>query len=142
MEGHRFLDSDFPKPDEPHFEALGHTGSDHYAGLETFLNPGCVLVKLKSDEVMCICPITKQPDFYNVSIELAQTEKLIESKSLKIWFQNLMENSFTHKEGMFGETLAVFIREQVCYALEASEEQVQVTVVQKSRGGISITAVA
>lgn len=136
------MDSDFPEPDEPHFAALGHSGSEHYTGLETFPNPGCVLVKLKSDEVMSICPITKQPDFYNVSIELAGTENLIESKSLKIWFQNIMRNSFLHDRGMFGETLAVFIREQICEAIEAPEEQVQVTVVQKSRGGISITAVA
>lgn len=144
MPGHRFLDSDFQdEPEEPQiFEALGHAGSDHYVGLETFDNPGCVLVSMSSDEVMARCPITKQPDFYTCTIELAQTDKLIESKSLKIWFQNLMTNSFTQDTGVFCEALAVYIRQTICEALDCDDEQVRVILTQKSRGGISIKAVA
>lgn len=141
MEDHRFLDSSFPGPDEPHFEALGHSGSDHYVGLETFPNPGCVSVTYRSDEVMGVCPITGQPDFYTCEIALAATDKCIESKSLKLFFQNLMVNSIT-KKGAFCESLAVLIRETVCEALECSEENVQVTLMQKPRGGISIRSVA
>jgi len=142
MESHRFLDSDVPMPEQPQFEALGHSGSEHYVGLETFENPGCILVSMSSDEVMSICPITKQPDFYRVEVELAQTEKLIESKSLKIWFQNIMRNSFEQNQGVFCESLAVHIRDTVIEALGCDEEQVRVTLIQKSRGGISIKAVA
>lgn len=142
MTHHRFLDSDFQEPDEPSFSALGRPGSDHYVGLETFENPGCVLVSMTSDEVMSICPITKQPDFYTVTIDLAQTEKLIESKSLKIWFQHIMENSFQNREGIFCESLAVHIRETMVETLGCEDDNVRVTLTQKSRGGISIKAVA
>src|SRR5256885_15282402 len=42
--------------------ALGHAGSDHYAGLETFPNPGVAHVELTSDELVSVCPVTGQPD--------------------------------------------------------------------------------
>lgn len=141
MEGHRFLDSDFPGPDEPHFEALGTQGSGTYAGLEVFDNPGLANVTYKSDEVVSMCPITGQPDFYTCEISLMDPPKCIESKSLKLWFQDLMVNSVT-KKGAFCESLAVLIRETVCEVTGMEAEQVQVVLTQKPRGGISIRSVA
>ena len=38
--------------DLPEFTALGHAGSERYAGLETFPNPGVELVELESDELV------------------------------------------------------------------------------------------
>ena len=35
--------------------ALGHAGSDHYAGLETFPNPGVTRVEMRSDELVAVC---------------------------------------------------------------------------------------
>jgi NADPH-dependent 7-cyano-7-deazaguanine reductase QueF len=67
---------------------------------------------------------------------------LIESKSLKLWFQNLMTMSFQDNFGIFCEALAVHIRDVVAGAVEADKENVAVQLMQKSRGGISITAVA
>jgi NADPH-dependent 7-cyano-7-deazaguanine reductase QueF len=142
MDSHRFLNSDVPEPEVPQFEALGHAGSEVYAGLETFPNPGVVHVAYTSDEVMAVCPITKQPDFYTVTIEVADTEKLIESKSLKLWFQNLMADSIGNRTGIFCENLAVYLRDTVAAALDTTEDHVRITLVQKSRGGISIKAVA
>ena len=52
------------EPDLPEFVALGHAGSEHYAGLETFPNPGVSLVELESDELVAVCPITGQADMY------------------------------------------------------------------------------
>ena len=43
-------------------------GSDHYAGLESFANPGVADVELVSDELTAVCPITGQPDLYRVTI--------------------------------------------------------------------------
>lgn len=129
--------------EKPQFEALGSPGSGTYMGLETFENPGCGVVSYTSDEVMSRCPITRQPDFYTVTIQLRETELLIESKSLKLWFQNLMELSFGDANfGIFCEGLAVHIRDVVAGAVGAEQEQIAVQLVQKSRGGISITAVA
>lgn len=139
-----FLDSE-QHAGEPQFEALRHAGSDTYVGLETFDNPGCGVVQYTSDEVMAKCPVTSQPDFYTVAIQLRETEKLIESKSLKLWFQNLMRTSFSKEgpgTGIFCETLAVYLRQVVAEAVGAEESQVTVQLDQKSRGGISIRAIA
>jgi 7-cyano-7-deazaguanine reductase len=140
MSEHRFLDSDVPDPQQ--FEALGHAGSSHYAGLETFPNPGCYQVVLEFDELMSRCPITGQPDFYAGRIFLTGAEKLVESKSLKLFFHNIIESH----TGLFGETLAVYIRDQIAEALGVDQEAypgvVTVELSQKSRGGIAIIAKA
>src|SRR5438128_5893682 len=43
------------------FVALGHPGSEHYAGLETFPNPGVSHVEMTSDELAAVCPGTRPP---------------------------------------------------------------------------------
>lgn len=138
---YRFLGSGVEAPQQ--FAALGSPGSGTYVGLETFENPGCGVVSYSSDEVMASCPITGQPDFYTVTIQLRDTELLIESKSLKLFFQNLMVSSLGENgHGIFCEALAVHIRDTIAGTVGAEQEQVAVQLVQKSRGGISITAVA
>jgi 7-cyano-7-deazaguanine reductase len=116
------------------FVALGHPGSDHYAGLETFPNPGVSRVELTSDELVAVCPVTSQPDLYVATIEYSPGELCLESKSLKLYL-----NAFRN-EGAFCEALAVKIRGDVAEALELPPEKVRVTLRQKARGGISITA--
>ena len=49
--------------------ALGHAGSDAYVGLETFPNPGIATVRMESDELTAMCPITNQPDFYRATTD-------------------------------------------------------------------------
>jgi 7-cyano-7-deazaguanine reductase len=120
----------------PEFTALGHAGSDHYAGLETFPNPGVSLVDLTSDELTAVCPITGQPDFYLASIEYAPDELCLESKSLKLYLARY------RNEGAFCEALAVKIRDDVAVALRLDASRVTVTLEQKARGGITITATA
>jgi 7-cyano-7-deazaguanine reductase len=120
----------------PEFSALGHAGSEHYAGLETFPNPGVSLVDLTSDELTAVCPITGQPDFYLTSIEYAPDELCLESKSLKLYLARF------RNEGAFCEALAVKIRDDVAAALRLDANRVTVTLEQKARGGITITATA
>ncbi len=136
----RFLNSD--DTERPQFRALGRPGSDSYAGLETFPNPGCNSVTYVSDEVIGFCPITQQKDMYVMELTLLRTEEIIESKSLKIWLEQ-----FNHPSaGVFGEGLAVYIRDQVGevlgYDSEETNDHIQVVLTQKSRGGISIRSVA
>jgi 7-cyano-7-deazaguanine reductase len=138
-----FLDRD-QVSERPQFEALGHSGSTHYSGLETFPNPGCGIVQYTSDEVMAKCPVTGQPDFYTVSIQLRDTDSLIESKSLKLYFQSLMMASFKvegAEGGVFCESLAVMLQKSIAEAIEADPLNVTVQLDQKSRGGISIRAI-
>lgn len=118
------------------FVALGHAGSEHYAGLETFPNPGVTRVELESDELVAVCPITGQPDMYVATIEVDPDRLCLESKSLKLYLASF------RNEGVFCEALAVRIRDDVARALELGPERVTVTLVQKARGGITITAAA
>jgi 7-cyano-7-deazaguanine reductase len=118
------------------FVALGHAGSEHYAGLESFPNPGVAHVEMVSDELTAVCPITGQPDFYVAAIEYEPDALCLESKSLKLYLARFRD------EGAFCEALAVRIRDDVARALDLSQERVTVRLEQKARGGITITAVA
>ena len=116
------------------FVALGHAGSEHYAGLETFPNPGVALVELTSDELVAMCPVTSQPDLYVATIEYEPDRLCLESKSLKLYLASF------RNEGVFCEALAVRIRDDVAEALELPQERVSVALQQKARGGITIVA--
>jgi len=118
------------------FVALGHPGSDHFAGLETFANPGVSVVEMQSDELTAVCPVTGQPDLYLATIEYRPQALCLESKSLKLYLNQFRD------EGHFCEALAVRIRDDVAAALELPADKVGVTLEQKARGGITITASA
>ena len=118
------------------FVALGHAGSEHYAGIETFPSPGVSHVQLTSDELVAVCPITGQADFYTAAIEFWPGPLCIESKSLKLYLATY------RNEGVFCEALAVKIRDNVAEALELPPDKVRVALTQKARGGITITATA
>jgi len=121
-------------PGSTDFAALGHPGSDHYAGLETFVNPGASHVEMASDELTAVCPVTGQPDLYKATIEYWPVAFCIESKSLKLYLNGY------RNEGHFCEALAVKIRDDVAETLELPPDKVRVTLEQKARGGITITA--
>ena len=116
------------------FVALGHAGSEHYAGIETFPSPGVSHVEMTSDELVAVCPVTGQADFYTAAIEYWPGPLCIESKSLKLYLATY------RNEGVFCEALAVKIRDDVAEALELPPDKVRVALTQKARGGITITA--
>lgn len=116
------------------FVALGHPGSEHFAGLETFANPGVSHVEMVSDELAAVCPVTGHPDLYVATIEYRPRALCLESKSLKLYLVRF------RNEPHFCEALAVTIRDDVAEALELPQDQVTVRLEQKARGGISITA--
>lgn len=116
------------------FVALGQAGSEHYAGLETFPNPGVSHVEMVSDELTAICPVTRQPDMYVATLEYWPGPLCIESKSLKLYLSSFRD------EGHFAEALAVKIRDDAAASLQLPADKVRVTLRQKSRGGITITA--
>ena len=121
---------------KPEFVALGHAGSSHYAGLETFPNPGVVNVEMTSDELTAVCPITGQPDLYVATIEYQPDALCLESKSLKLYLSRF------RNDGAFCEALAVRIRDDGAEALQLTPERVTVALEQKARGGITIVATA
>jgi 7-cyano-7-deazaguanine reductase len=138
-EKYRFLDSSVKDPEGPEFHALGST--QEYQGLEIFPNPGCVVVTYTCDEIVSVCPMTGQPDYYEGEIQLIKCQHLVESKSLKLWLTELHKSSIMGEAGMFCESLANHIASEILDVIRRQGE-VRVTLTQKSRGGISIKATA
>ncbi len=150
--GGRFLDSSDKKstpteeapglgpPDDEErvddLQALGNQGSKHYKGLEVFKNPGVREVTISGDEITAICPVTGQPDMYYLELTYFPEKVCLESKALKLYLQRYRE------KGAFVEELAVMFRDHFADALGLGKEDVSVGLRQKSRGGLSITAVA
>ena len=120
---------------ETEFVALGQPGSEAFAGIETFPNPGVSHVEMTSDELTAV-PVNAQPDMYVATLEYWPGPLCVESKSLKLYL-----NSF-RDQGHFAEALAVRIRDDAAEALQLPADKVRVTLRQKARGGITITAVA
>ncbi len=123
-------------PRSTDFVALSQPGSDHYAGLETFPNPGVTQVEMISDELTAVCPVTEQPDLYVARMEYWPGELCLESKSLKLYLSGY------RNERHFCEALAVKIRDDLAQALRLPPEKVRVTLEQKARGGIVIRAIS
>ena len=88
---------------------------------------------MTSDELVAVCPITGQPDFYTAAIEYHPDALCLESKSLKLY------RATYRNDGVF-HALAVKIRDDVAGALELPQDQVDVALTQKARGGITIVA--
>lgn len=106
-----------------------------FQGFDTFPAPANVTrVVMESDELTSVCPITGQPDWYTIKIEYVPDQKCLESKTLKLYLQKF------RNDGIFGETLASHIADELFDALAPHE--VIITLLQKPRGGISITSTA
>jgi 7-cyano-7-deazaguanine reductase len=87
-----------------------------------------------SKEVTAVCPVTGQPDWYEVEIEYAPDKKCIESKTMKLYLQSFRQ------EGLFCEAFADKIAEDVFQAILPVSVDVRVT--QVPRGGVAIVAIA
>lgn len=102
--------------------------------LETFPNHNKdrdYVVTLSTDEFTCLCPKTGQPDFAAITIEYIPDEKIVESKSLKLYFWSF------RNEGVFHEHVANTILDDLVKALEP--RWCRVVADFGIRGGISIS---
>ena len=89
-------------------------------------------VSLQCAEFTCRCPITNQPDWATITITYAPGDKIVESKSVKLYLETFRE------EDIFHEHLATTIRDDFVAALEPRSLTVLVSF--NSRGGIVISA--
>jgi 7-cyano-7-deazaguanine reductase len=102
--------------------------------LETFPNqhPGRrYTVTLVCPEFTCICPITGQPDFATITIRYIPDQRILESKSLKLYLWSYRQ------EGAFHEHVTNQILDDLVEALNPT--YCHVTGAFNVRGGISIT---
>jgi 7-cyano-7-deazaguanine reductase len=71
------------------------------AVLETVTNPHpgeTYLVRFTCPEFTALCPITGQPDFARLVIDYAPKERLIESKSLKLYLASFRNHGAFHED--------------------------------------------
>src|SRR4051794_383000 len=54
-------------------------------------------VRLETEEFTAVCPMTGQPDFAKLSIEYIPNEKIVESKSLKLYIWSFRNEGVFHE---------------------------------------------
>jgi 7-cyano-7-deazaguanine reductase len=75
--------------------------SPEAARLETVPNPHpglLYLVRFTCPEFTSLCPITGQPDFAHLVIDYAPQEKILESKSLKLFLGSFRNHGAFHED--------------------------------------------
>jgi 7-cyano-7-deazaguanine reductase len=102
--------------------------------LETFPNhhpDHRYTVTLKTEEFTCVCPLTGQPDFAKITIQYIPDKRILESKSLKLYFQSF------RNEGTFHEHVINVILDDVVTAL--APRWCKIVADFAVRGGIGIS---
>lgn len=89
------------------------------------------LVTLETNEFTCLCPMTGQPDFANIRVQYVPDEKVVESKSFKLYLWSY------RNEGAFHEHVVNRILEDLVNTLDP--HWCKVTGIFNIRGGIGIT---
>ncbi|GAB4542411.1 MAG: hypothetical protein Kow0063_34340 [Anaerolineae bacterium] len=113
---------------------LGREVTQPVRKLETFPNqhPGRrYTVTLVCPEFTCVCPITGQPDFATITIRYIPDQRILESKSLKLYLWSF------RNEGAFHEHVINRILDDLVDALDPL--YCHVSGAFNVRGGISIT---
>jgi 7-cyano-7-deazaguanine reductase len=116
---------------------LGREVKEPVRRLEAFPNrhPGREYwVTLETDEFTCVCPMTGQPDFATLTIRYVPNERVVESKSLKLYLWSF------RNEGVFHEHVTNMILDDLVEALDPI--RCEVTGEFNVRGGIAITVEA
>lgn len=112
---------------------LGST-TNEFKGLEAFPNLNSerdYTVTLTTSEFTCVCPKTGQPDFATIKITYVPDLKIVESKSLKLYFQSFRNT------GVFHEHVANMILDDLLKAIQP--RWCRVVADFGIRGGIAIS---
>jgi 7-cyano-7-deazaguanine reductase len=116
---------------------LGQKTNQPTRKLEAFPNkhPGRpYVVTLVCPEFTCLCAATGQPDFATITIKYVPDQKIVESKSLKLYLWSYRD------EGHFHEHVTNLILDDLVKTLDPIK--CEVTGAFSVRGGIAITVEA
>ena len=91
------------------------------------------VVEFTTNELTATCPITDQPDFYELKLSYRPKESLIESKALKLYLWGFRD------KGIFAEDLAATLLKDLVGTCDPVEMTVDLT--QQVRGGLQIRTV-
>ena len=90
-------------------------------------------VEFTTNELTATCPITGQPDFYELKLSFRPGGSLIESKSLKLYLWGFRD------KGIFAEDLAATLLKDLVAACDPAE--MTVDLIQQVRGGLQIRTI-
>jgi 7-cyano-7-deazaguanine reductase len=122
-------------PDDRELTVLGRTVRHAIDHVEVFPAPADVtIVRMTSDELTSMCPVTHQPDLAALEITYRPDRWCVESKSLKLYLWGFRDRA------VFVEALAAEIAEEIMRT--ARPRSVTVVVMQRPRGGIEVQATA
>lgn len=91
------------------------------------------VVEYSTSELTAICPVTGQPDFYELKLSYRPATQLLESKAMKLYLWGFRDR------GVFAEDLAAILLEDLIAACEPEEMTVDLT--QQVRGGLQLRTV-
>lgn len=91
-------------------------------------------VTLETSEFTCLCPMTGQPDFATIQVHYVPDQKVVESKSFKLYLWSY------RNEGAFHEHVVNTILDDLIKVLDP--HYIKVTGIFNIRGGIGITVEA
>ena len=112
---------------------LGRKTTGPIKQLETFPNHHRgreYMITMETEEFTTLCPLTGQPDFAKISIQYIPDQKILESKSLKLYLWSFRDR------GVFHEHVSNEILDDIVSALEPISCKVKADFTV--RGGISI----
>ena len=122
-------------PGDRELTVLGQTVRHPVDHVDVFAAPDHVTaVRMTSEELTSMCPVTEQPDLATVEILYEPDRWCVESKSLKLYLWGFRDRA------VFVEQLAAEIADEI--ARTAEPRQVRVVVTQRPRGGIEVQATA
>lgn len=90
-------------------------------------------VEFSTDELTAICPVTGQPDFYELKLTYRPRSRLLESKAMKLYLWGF------RGRGMFAEDMAASLLKDLVAACDPVDMNVDLT--QQVRGGLKIRTV-
>lgn len=121
--------------DDHELTVLGQTVRHAIDHVEVFPAPPHVTtVRMTSDELASMCPVTQQPDLAMVEISYEPDQWCVESKSLKLYLWGFRDRA------VFVEALAAEIAAEIMDT--AQPRSVTVVITQRPRGGIEVQATA
>jgi len=91
------------------------------------------VVEFSTDELTGICPVTGQPDFYELKLSYRPGTRLLESKAMKLYLWGFRDR------GTFAEDMAARLLKDLAAACDPVEMTVDLT--QRVRGGLKIRTV-
>lgn len=122
-------------PDDRQLTVLGQTVRHAIDHVEVFpAPPNVTTVRMTSDELTSMCPVTHQPDLATLEITYRPDRWCVESKSLKLYLWRFRDRA------VFVEALAAEIADELMRT--AQPTLVTVVVTQRPRGGIEVQATA